>query len=374
MINLFELKPEKVYGLKANELLKEQKINTHIETGNYVASLKKDGQYHRYVNYEGEIKMQTRGTSVKTGTYGEVQDKVPHLMEYLNRVVPKNSLIIGELYRPGWTTNDVGSILRCLAPKAIARQKENPLIFYIHDVWFYDGENLMIKTKEERIKKLKEIQEQWIHNYGLISQIEFATYVNTVEKIKELIGYAFDNDEEGVVLTMKNATVNPGAKTAWKTLKIKKELQDDADVFLTGNSRLPEKYYTGKEIENWDYWMNDKTGEMLYGKHYIDYINGATITAVTKNFYHQWPASLEMAVIDTETNKRVSIGWVSGLTEEIKKEYVQNPNLFVDRICRVTAMETTEDYKLRHSKFMGFRDDINIEDCTFQKIFEKKGE
>lgn len=374
MINLFELKPEKVYGLKANELLKEQKINTHIETGNYVASLKKDGQYHRYVNYEGEIKMQTRGTSVKTGTYGEVQDKVPHLMEYLNRVVPKNSLIIGELYRPGWTTNDVGSILRCLAPKAIARQKENPLIFYIHDVWFYDGENLMIKTKEERIKKLKEIQEQWIHNYGLISQIEFATYVNTVEKIKELIGYAFDNDEEGVVLTMKNATVNPGAKTAWKTLKIKKELQDDADVFLTGNSRLPEKYYTGKEIENWDYWMNDKTGEMLYGKHYTDYINGATITAVTKNFYYQWPASLEMAVIDAETNKRVSIGWVSGLTEEIKKEYVQNPNLFVDRICKVTAMETTEDYKLRHSKFMGFRDDINIEDCTFQKIFEKKGE
>lgn len=374
MIDLFELKPEKVYGLKANELLKEQKINTHIETGNYVASLKKDGQYHRYINYEGEIKMQTRGTSVKTGTYGEVQDKVPHLMEYLNRVVPKNSLIIGELYRPGWTTNDVGSILRCLAPKAIARQKENPLIFYIHDVWFYNGENLMIKTKEERIKKLKEIQEQWIHNYGLISQIEFATYVDTVEKIKELIGYAFDNDEEGVVLTMKNATVNPGAKTAWKTLKIKKELQDDADVFLTGNSRLPEKYYTGKEIENWDYWMNDKTGEMLYGKHYADYINGATITAVTKNFYHQWPASLEMAVIDTETNKRISIGWVSGLTEEIKKEYVQNPNLFVDRICRVTAMETTDDYKLRHSKFMGFRDDINIEDCTFQKIFEKKGE
>ena len=374
MINLFELEPEKVYGLKANELLKEQKINSHIETNNYVASLKKDGQYHRYVNYEGITKMQTRGTSVKTGTYGEVQEKVPHLMEYLDRVVPKNSLIIGELYRPGWTTNDVGSILRCLPPKAVARQKDTPLIFYIHDVWFYNGENLMIKTKEERIKKLAQIQEEWIHNYGMISQIEFASYVHTVEKIKELIGYAFDNDEEGVVLTLKNATVNPGAKTAWKTLKIKKELQDDADVFLTGRSRLPEKYYAGKEIENWEYWMNDKTGEMLFGKHYMDYINGATITAVTKNFYHQWPASLEMAVIDTDTNERISIGWVSGLTEEIKKDYVKNPNLFVDKICRVTAMETTDDYKLRHSKFMGFRDDINLEDCTFQKIFKKKGE
>lgn len=374
MLNLFELAPEKIWGLKANELLKEQKINTHIETNNYVASLKKDGQYHRYVNYEGEIKFQTRGISVKTGTYGEIQDKVPHLMEYLNRVVPKNSLIIGELYRPGWTTNDVGSILRCLPPKAIARQKDNPLIFYIHDVWFYNGENLMAKSKKERIKKLKEIQEQWIHNYGLISEIEFAKYVDTVDDIKNLIVEAFENDEEGVVLTLKDSIVNPGAKTAWKTIKIKKELQDDADVFLTGNYRLPEKFYTGKEIENWNYWMNEKTGEMIEGKLYNKFIDGATIVAVTKNYFYQWPASLEMAVIDTDTNKRVSIGWVSGLTEEIKKDFVQNPNSYIDKICKVTAMETTEDYKLRHSKFMGFRDDINIEDCTFQKIFNKKGE
>ena len=374
MLNLFELAPEKIWGLKANELLKEQKINTHIETNNYVASLKKDGQYHRYVNYEGEIKFQTRGTSVKTGTYGEIQDKVPHLMEYLNRVVPKNSLIIGELYRPGWTTNDVGSILRCLPPKAIARQKDNPLIFYIHDVWFYNGENLMAKSKKERIKKLKEIQEQWIHNYGLISEIEFAKYVDTVDDIKNLIIEAFENDEEGVVLTLKDSIVNPGAKTAWKTIKIKKELQDVADVFLTGNYRLPEKFYTGKEIENWNYWMNEKTGEMIEGKLYNKFIDGATIVAVTKNYFYQWPASLEMAVIDTDTNKRVSIGWVSGLTEEIKKDFVQNPNSYIDKICKVTAMETTEDYKLRHSKFMGFRDDINIEDCTFQKIFNKKGE
>lgn len=374
MLNLFELAPEKIWGLKANELLKEQKINTHIETNNYVASLKKDGQYHRYVNYEGEIKFQTRGTSVKTGTYGEIQDKVPHLMEYLNRVVPKNSLIIGELYRPGWTTNEVGSILRCLPPKAIARQKDNPLIFYIHDVWFYNGENLMAKSKKERIKKLKEIQEQWIHNYGLISEIEFAKYVDTVDDIKNLIVEAFENDEEGVVLTLKDSIVNPGAKTAWKTIKIKKELQDDADVFLTGNYRLPEKFYTGKEIENWNYWMNEKTGEMIEGKLYNKFIDGATIVAVTKNYFYQWPASLEMAVIDTDTNKRVSIGWVSGLTEEIKKDFVQNPSSYIDKICKVTAMETTEDYKLRHSKFMGFRDDINIEDCTFQKIFNKKGE
>ena len=52
---------------------------------------------------------------------------------------------------------------------------------------------------------------------------------------------------------------------------------------------------------------------------------------------------------------------------------VSRADLFVNRICKVTAMETTEDYKLRHSKFMGFRDDITIQDCTFDKIF-KRGE
>ena len=371
-INLFELEPEKIYGLKANEDFKQEKINRCVESNNYVASLKKDGQYHRYVNFNGEIKMQTRGKSVKTGTFGEVQEKIPHIMDFLDRVIPKNSLIVGELYRPGWTTNEVGSILRCLAPKAIKRQEQTPLIFYIHDVWYWNGENFMIKTKEERIEKLKQIQLEIIHNHGMSEFIEFANYVNTVKEIKNMIEYAFDNDEEGVVLTLKNAMVNPGSRTAWKTLKIKKELQNDADVFLTGNYKFPEKYYTGKEIATWQYWMNEKTGEMLEGKHYKDYLDGATIIAVTKPFFMGWPGSVEMAVLD-ENNQRVSIGWLSGLTDEIKEDFAKNNHLYVDKVCKVQAMDTTEDFKLRHAKFMGFRDDIGIEDCTFNKIF-KKGE
>lgn len=369
-INLFELEPEKIYGLKANEDFKQEKINRCVNSNNYVASIKKDGQYHRYVNFENEIKMQTRGKSVKTGTFGDIQEKVPHLMEYLNRVVPKNSLIIGELYRPGWTTNEVGSILRCLPPKAIKRQENNPLIFYIHDIWFYNGENLMICSKLDRIKKLKKIQEEWVHNYGIISEIEFATYVDTVEDIKNMINYAFDNDEEGVVLTLKDSIINPGSRTAWKTLKIKKELQEDADVFMTGKYKNPEKFYEGKEIGNWEYWMNEKTGEMLKGKYYKDYLDGATITAVTKSFFMGYPGSVEIAVLDKD-GKRVPIGWLSGLTEEIKEDFIKNNHLYVDRVCKVQAMETTEDFKLRHAKFLGFRDDITIEDCTFDKIFNK---
>ena len=39
------------------------------------------------------------------------------------------------------------------------------------------------------------------------------------------------------------------------------------------------------------------------------------------------------------------------------------------RPCKVTAMEFTDDKKLRHPRFVEFRDDLNIEDCNWEKIF-----
>lgn len=369
MLDLFTLEPEKVYGMAANTVGKEEKINARIDSDMYVASTKKDGNYARFVRQNNEIKMQTRGISVVTKTYGEIQDKVPHLIEYLKKVVPEKSMIIGELYRPGWIDKNVGSILRCLPPKAILRQKDNPLIFFIHDVWFYDGEDFMTQTKLARIEKLKKIQEEWIHNEGMIAEIEFAEYVEGPDNIKKLIAEVFDNNEEGVVLTLKDSIVNPGARTAWKTLKIKQELQNDADVFLTGNFKPSTKEYTGKDIFNWEYWINDKTSEKLFGKHYQDYIEGATITPITKNYYKGWPGSLEMGVIKKDTGERVSIGYISGVSDELKVDFSTNPEKYKDKVCVVTAMQTTADFKLRHSKFKHFRDDINIEDCTFEKIF-----
>lgn len=369
MIDLFLLEPEKIYGIAANDVMKQQKIQKCLNSGDYVASLKKDGQYHRYVKMNGEAKIQTRGKSVKTGTFGEVQDKVPHIFDALNAAVPDNSLLIGELYRPDWTTNEVGSILRCLPAKAIKRQEKTPLIFYIHDVWYWNGINWMTESKVDRVQFLKEIKKQ-LEAHMATDYIEFATYVDTVPAIHDMLDYAMENDEEGIVLTLKNSIVNPGARTAWKTLKIKKELQNDVDVFLTGNYKDPTMAYTGKEIENWEYWVNEKTGEKINGKYYKAYLDGETIAPVTKPFYYGWPGSVEIAVL--KDNEILPIGWISGLSDEIKEDFATNRNLYINKICRVNAMETTEDYKLRHGKFLGFRDDITIEDCTFEKIFEGK--
>lgn len=376
MLNLFELEPENIYGVAVNTAGKEEKIRQHLDSGEYIASLKKDGNYARFVNFNDEVKMQTRGKSVVTGTYGEVQDKVPHITKWLDNKVPKNSLLIGELYRPEWNDKDVGSILRCLPPKAVARQKTTPLYFYIHDVWAWDGEELLFSTKKERVQFLKNLEAKWIaEDQELPYFIEFAEYYEGVEAIDELLAYAFENNEEGIVCTLKGSVATPGKKTAWKTIKIKKELQNEADVFLTGGFKEATREYTGKDIANWEFWENEKNGQKLFGKLYKDYLDGATIRPITKPYYKGWPGSLEMAVIGKDKQIMV-IGYISGIADEIKADFAINPDKYKNQVCVVNAMETTADYKLRHPKFIKFRDDINIEDCTFEKIFEvnEKGE
>lgn len=370
MLNLFEIEPENIYGLAINTENKEQKIMQRIESDEYIASVKKDGNYARFVKYDNNLKIQTRGISVVTNTYGEIQEKIPHIAEFLNKIIPENSLIIGEVYRPEMKDKDVGSVLRCLAPKAIKRQEGKPLYFYIHDIWSYNGEELLTKTKMERVEFLRKLEKEWGE---LPEYIEFAEFVEGVDKIKELLEEVMDNGEEGIVLTLKHSIVTPGKRPAWKTLKIKKELTNEADVFLTGNFKEPTKEYTGKDIQNWEYWLNDKTSEVIFGKHYRDYLDGATITPITKPYYKGWFGSLEIAVLN-ENNERVIIGYVSGISDDIKEDFAQNPNKYIDKVCVVNAMETTADYKLRHPKFVKFRDDISIESCTFKKIFEVKGE
>lgn len=363
-----ELPPEKYYGLPAKTNYdKKMKTKILIESDNYVASLKKDGQWHRYIKGTKTALLQSRGTSVKTGTYGEFQDWVPHIMAELDKLGNKN-VFIGELYRPDWTTNQVGSILRCLPAKAIERQKDSPLIYYIFDVYCYNGDSQMETPMIDRVEKLKLIKEK-VKELGL-KYVQVADYVTDVNGIKGLLDYVRLNDEEGIVMTLKPSIPVPGARTAWKTLKIKKEFDNAIDVFLTGISKPATREYTGKDVETCQYWENVRTGEKLQGLLYKDYVGGSTIEPISKTYFMGLPGSLEIAVYDKENDKVVSMGWISGLTEELKKNFIEDTEAYTNHVCKVTAMELTDDQKLRHPKFMGLRNDIDWTDCTLDKIFE----
>ena len=63
----------------------------------------------------------------------------------------------------------------------------------------------------------------------------------------------------------------------------------------------------------------------------------------------------------------VSIGWLSGITEEMRA----NPSAFALKPLEVTAMELYWDgttVTLRHGRIKQWRDDLTIHDCTWEKI------
>jgi ATP-dependent DNA ligase len=168
---------------------------------------------------------------------------------------------------------------------------------------------------------------------------------------------------EGIVMTKMGTVPSPGKRTARKTLKVKKELTENIDCFFTGRGTAPTRLYTGKEIESWKYWQDIRTGAKMEGTLYKDYHIGAAIEPITKPFFYGWAGSLEIAVL--KDGAETPIGFLSGLSDEIKA----NPADMRHRCIEVAAMEVLPTGGLRHAKFLNWRPDLNLADCTWEKIF-----
>lgn len=363
--NYFNMEVMKYWSYPSNTKFdKHSKTETLIKSGAYIGARKVDGEHARYVRQNGEIGILSRTRGVD-GNFANKIDKVPHIAKWLNKVVPDNSILVGELYlRNNSNSSDVGAILRCLTPKALERQKkkEDKLMFYIFDIWAWDGEEYFDWGIEQRIEKLNEVRPSLENEY-----ITFAEYSDG-EQLWNNIEDWLQSGEEGAVATKKTCKVYEKRTPAYDTIKIKKELLKDIDVFFTGVAKPPIRQYTGKYVDIWELWENEFTGEKLpIGLHYKEYIEGATILPVTKGHYYNIPGSFEIGVF--KDNKVYPIGWISGVTDDIKDDFIKNPIKYKMKPCRVSAMEIGNEGGLRHPKFMGFRDDISVQDCTYEKIF-----
>jgi len=341
---------------------RHSKTEMLIKSGAYIGARKVDGEHARYVRQNGKIGILSRSRGVD-GTFANKIDKVPHIAKHLAKCVPDNSIIVGELYlKENSNSSDVGAILRCLTPKAIERQKKNKLMFYIFDIWAWDGVEYFDTGIEQRIAKLNEVRQSLENEY-----ITFAEYSDG-EQLWNNIEDWLQAGEEGAVVTKKTCPVYEKRTPAYATIKIKKELLKDIDVFFTGNAKPPLRHYTGKYTDIWELWENEFTGEKLpVGLHFKEYKEGLPIIPVTKSHYYNIPGSFEIGVY--KDGKIYPIGWISSVTEDIKDDFIANPVKYKLKPCKVSAMEIGNEGGLRHPKFIGFRDDISIEDCTYEKIF-----
>lgn len=385
-INFFELPAEKYWTFPKSSK-KDIKAETKkmIFSNNYLGARKIDGAYYRFVkDMEGNMTLQGRNKSVK-GFYLNKIGHVPHLQKFFD-ILPNGTCLLGEIYFPNKEgSHNVTTIMGCLETKAIKRQElGEKLHYYIFDIWAYNGKSLMNTIFEERIKYIDEIK-QYIYNIDNFSiqdqmkmyphgkentikkmfpEIEFAQYYSG-DILWDKLHYILENGGEGIVITKKDTIPEPDKRRAYKTLKIKKEIAQTIDCFFTGKAASPTRIYSGKEIETWKYWENVRTGEKLEGQFWKDYYEGAPIEPVTKPYFNGWAGSLEIGVYRLRDKKIIPIGWLSGLTDEVKanwKDYKNKP-------IEVTAMEFTDDRALRHGKLVKFRPDLAFEDCNYEKIW-----
>lgn len=327
----YESTPAKYWQPDKSKHIEQDIISNPAKYDEYLATYKMDGNWSRWiVDGDGNIKVQSRTISKKTGEYGDLTDKVPHLV-HIMKMLPRNSVVLGEICYPQLSkhSDEVGTILRCLPQKAIARQKDNPLYLYIFDVLMWDGTDIHEQPYIERIKCFEKIN-------NLIN----STFV-WCAKPKEVVDIVDDYDDyldkggEGFVLVKKNLPYSPGTRTAWSSIKLK-QATDELELVVTGTID-PVYYYNGEDPDGWQYRDAD------------DY-------PITKRAYYGWMAGV---MVDYNGN---NVKVTSGCTDEdgawlASEEAIEMINRG-ELYAVVRAMQITKDGSLRHPVLVRLRDDV----------------
>ena len=283
-MNYFESEPMKYFAPAAsmNSEARRLKLEGMAASGQYLYGLKTDGNWSRAIITPERSALQTRGISKKTGTYGEIQTKVFFWEDIVN-AFKDTTVILGEVFLPGKIDRDIGSILRCLDDKALARQKTEKLRWRIFDVLCYEGKDLMNTGFEERISYIPTVVQK-INN----PLVEGVTYYEMTDRFFEEMEDIFSQGGEGAVCYKKDSIYIPGKRGphAWDTCKVKQEISSDIDCLIT-NLVPCERTYHGDNIGNWELWENTRTGELVKGLYFGEYQNGKPYIPVSKNYWNK---------------------------------------------------------------------------------------
>ena len=359
-IDFWNLEAQKYYA-PPNSWSQEKKYDTaynRIFSGEWLGAQKRDGAFYKFIKDEdGNMFLIGRSKSVG-GDYLDKFDWVPHLHPFF-KSLPNGTCLLGELYLPrDEQAKTTTSIMNCLKEKAIGRQnkEEDKLHYYIFDILADEGKAIYTKTANERFDLLNSYW--WTYGEGYHEWAKYYSGKKLWDNLQSLLADGY----EGIVITRAAAPYQPGKRPSKDCLKVKKELQDTIDCVIIG-ANPPTKLYTGKEIRTWTFWLNELTNEKVSGELYEDYANGEPIIPVTKNWFYGWAGSLRLGAY--KDGKLVEIGSLSGVTDEVKENWKD----YVGKVAEVTAMEIMDTGGLRHPKLCNFRDDINAEECTYERIF-----
>lgn len=354
-----KLEPAKYWSLPKTESAKN-KFQKALQNNEYIATLKRDGQLYRFSKSEVDSILQSRTVSKKTRELVQKQDNVPHIMQELNQL-PPNTMLMGEICFPMGSnkiSSDITSIMGCLPEKAVKRQENQKLHYYIFDVLIFNGVELYDMGYEQRMQYLEKIKKE----YKFSKEIEFVELVQ--ENIQENIAKWLQMGEEGGMLMKRTAPYVFEKRPAWNSIKIKQSLTEDLDLIVM-DFTAPTKEYKGKFPQSHSFWENVKTGELVEGSFYS---NGGYLP-VSKNYYYGLVGGFVLGAYQGE--KLVEVAKVANLTDELREEIEKDRSSFIGRVAKVAAMSVDKEKRsLRHPNFIGFHGDKNPKECVYKDIFK----
>ena len=324
---------------------------------------------------DGNMYLRPRSRNTKKEFVNKI-DWVPHLHSFFEEL-PNGTCFLGEIYLPSdEQAKTTTSIMNCLVDKAIKRQEKEKLVYYIFDVLAFNGKLYLEEPAHERFELLESIPyntSDYNPFFGDYKYIEWARYV-TGKELWNLIQNLLADGYEGVVITRGDSHYLPGKRTNKDTLKIKKELQDTIDCVVIG-ANAPSKISKTKEVETWEFWFDERNNKKITASDYLNqfhetiyksYVEGAPVIPVTKNWFYGWAGSLKLGLYDGDTLKY--IGDLSGINDEIKKDWKKLVNTVVEVSC-MEIMDNAQGGKgLRHPKAINFNRDKDPRECIMEQI------
>lgn len=319
-----------------------EKLLRELESKKYIGQEKIDGAWYSLEKTnDGQVYLFSRAVSKKTGELSEKIANVPHIKEWAEQL-PNGTTLIGEIYVPGGKSNDTTKIMGALPKKAIERQKDNPIHYYVHDMIRYNGKSLINTDFEHRYSDLCEHIDIECDNPDWLRVASSFTGYDMYKTIQRYL----DDGSEGCVIKLKSGLYLPGKRPVWN-FKVKEQV--DSLDFIILDLLDPEKEYTGKELDTWKYYKDN--------------------IPVTKDYYMGWKNALSVGAY--KNGELVYVGRVaSGLTDEMKVHMTKEPELYIGSVCEIQAMSIDKERKtFRHPRFIQMRFDKNPNECQLDEIF-----
>ena len=405
-------------------------LEAYIANNTTVAEEKFDGHRGLIFFTEKGNRMFSRRVSKETGWFSENTDQMPHIRDI--KVSPEfyGTVIDGEVLLPvkNCSCREVQSVTGALPETAIKNQLEKGFAFMkAFDILYYKGVNIQAmpywKRKIYLWKLICETKSPFIEMCSIYCSQE------TLELLRELWGDEGKNGLLGVLnpiedydslfrsflkqgkegLIIKDIYARYEQKRTKSFVKMKAHLT--YDVVIMGYEE-PTKVYEGKEIDNWEYWIDNETGKLISPSEMtIEPCEEAFqygYTPVTKFYAMGWIGAIKFGVWkDYDLHELISLGYsgeyfdelerkgiikckgkvgqstdykmlvvvgqTSGLDEATRKLISENKQDFLGRVIEVEAQRIINKTtgSLQHPRFICFRDDKSSEMCTFEAHIRK---